>query len=403
MPTIECEACRATNTLDSRFCRQCGSPLPEGAVDAARSEIIALVGDGRRLLADGRVGEALMIAESALEFDHDLVEGLALYGDCRERQERFVEAAESYERILELRPDSPLDRIRLGHLRKLAQQKEMQVAEPRQRRQFLFLTGAVTVVLVSVGLALSLSSNTKTENGKADLVASNDTGVSVFDVVPPVPNQAGPDARKSDPTTTPTSTDTPINHIDRLNEPAFQAFSGASRLLPREGVSPVIIDPSLVPTQGNVKNTSDTSNPPDVAGNRADTGGASDPVPPKKDPQGIVEISASRSASSAAGNQQENGEIAIHNLIRVARDLYIQGKYDRSADAYEKALKLGAEKGSTNQRLAQCYEKLKRNEDAIAAYRRAIAGFEDQLKKGPDQRAERALAACKKALSILGG
>lgn len=405
MPTIECEACRTSNTLDSRFCRQCGLPLPEAAVDAAHTEILALVGDGRRLLADGRVAEALMIAESALEFDYDMVEGLALYGDCRERQERFSEAAESYERILELRPDSPLDRIRLGHLRKLAQQQEIQVAEPRQKRQLLYLSGAVAVVLVSVGFALTLSNSSRPDPSRGDIVASNtDPGLSAFDIVPPVPEAAGPDARKAQADDGEKHDgDVPMANFNRVENAVESPFSGGSRVLPRLDIKPLSVDPSRLASQTGTTSQSN-SNPAGAAASQdnsvasGDSGGDAGNPPKKEEDPGVVEISPSKTAVAS-----QSSPIAVENLIRVARDLYIQSKYDRAADAYVKALKLGASKGSTNQRLAQCYEKLNKNDDAVAAYKEAIKGLEADLKKKPDARADRALAACKKALSILGG
>ena len=403
MPTILCEACKSTNTLDSRFCRQCGQPMPENAVDAARDEVLALVGDGRRLLADGRVSEALMIAESALEFDHDLIEGLALYGDCRERQERFAEAVESYERILELRPDSPLDRIRLGHLRKLSTQQELQVAEPRQKRQILYLSGAVALVLVSVGAALSLSNNNNTvkpTEGKEQLLASNavDDGMTAFKTQAPVPEQPGPDARQSPPNGNTTQEGQPMANYGVAQ--AAPVGIGGSRQLTFPGVPPLTVNPGpgFDPTRVAVQ----PSTQPGGNSASATQPETSKPEPPaaapKTAPPAIVEITPSGGSSG-----QDNPEVAVTNMIRVARDLYLQGKYDRAADAYQKALKLGADKGSTNQRLAQCFEKLNKNSDAAAAYKRAIDAFEAQLKKDPDQRTERALAACKKALAILGG
>ncbi|MBS1709596.1 MAG: tetratricopeptide repeat protein [Armatimonadetes bacterium] len=403
MPVIECEACRTSNTLDSKFCRQCGHAMPVDAVDAAKTEVLALVSDGRRLLADGRIAEALMIAESALEFDHDLVEGLALYGDCRERQERFTEAAESYERIVELRPDSPLDRIRLGHLRKLAQQQQIQVAEPRQKRQLLYLSGAVAVVLVSVGFALSLSNSSKPTVDKRNLVASNfDSGMSAFDTVAQTPEAAGKDLRQPAATgDQQKSPDQPLgNYAVEDASPRF----GGSRLAPPTGLAPIspnvptgLLDPgrlAIQPTEGPKGATPQTP----TAASTGETGGES-AVPPKKEvDNSVVDIRASQNSG-----RTETSDAAAQNLVRVARDLYLQGKFDRAADAYQKALKAGASKGSTNQRLAQCYEKLEKTEDAIAAYKRAIQAFEAQQLKQPDQRTERALAACKKALAILGG
>jgi Tfp pilus assembly protein PilF len=80
----------------------------------------------------------------------------------------------------------------------------------------------------------------------------------------------------------------------------------------------------------------------------------------------------------------------------LARDKFLSGDFEGAAVAYEKLLSSGGDPGLTNQRLAQCYEKLGRKSEAKEAYRRAIAAFEA---KGNQD----ALETCRQALKVLGG
>jgi tetratricopeptide (TPR) repeat protein len=77
------------------------------------------------------------------------------------------------------------------------------------------------------------------------------------------------------------------------------------------------------------------------------------------------------------------------------------GNHAKAADAYEKALALGASPASTNQRLAQCYVKLNRKADAIKAYERAITAFERMDQN--DIRVQAMLDACRAELKDLRG
>ncbi len=94
----------------------------------------------------------------------------------------------------------------------------------------------------------------------------------------------------------------------------------------------------------------------------------------------------------------------METLLRVARQHFQTGNFSQAADAYEKALRAGAEVGSTNQRLAQCYERLGRKSEAIGAYRRAISAYESALRSGGNEaRLKAAIEACQRAISVLGG
>ncbi|MCH7945975.1 MAG: tetratricopeptide repeat protein, partial [Armatimonadetes bacterium] len=116
----------------------------------------------------------------------------------------------------------------------------------------------------------------------------------------------------------------------------------------------------------------------------------------------IIEVKASGRVDPTAGSQTVQDRAAeAETLIRVARNHFIVGDFAKAADAWEKALVAGASPASTNQRLAQSYEKLDRTADAIAAYKRAIQAFEQRDQN--DERVKSALDSCRQALKLLEG
>jgi hypothetical protein len=90
------------------------------------------------------------------------------------------------------------------------------------------------------------------------------------------------------------------------------------------------------------------------------------------------------------------------SVLKSARNFFLAGEFAKAAEAYSRALGLGADGGINRQRLAQCYERLGRKSDAIAAYQQAIQVYEARLRSNPsDNATQRALEACKSALSSL--
>jgi hypothetical protein len=117
----------------------------------------------------------------------------------------------------------------------------------------------------------------------------------------------------------------------------------------------------------------------------------------------IVDVKPSAGSGNNGGSNvtAEDRGAQIDTLIRVAREQQVLGNFAKAATAYEQALALGASPASTNQRLAQCYEKLNRKADAIKAYERAILAFE-KLDQN-DVRVQAQLDSCRQALKLLRG
>ncbi|MFM9874140.1 MAG: hypothetical protein ACKVQS_11830, partial [Fimbriimonadaceae bacterium] len=186
MGTLEllvCAECAAKNTIDGAFCRQCGVPLPEDTREEMKAEAEKLLIDGRQLLNDGRTHEAGLVADSVLEIDPANANALALRGDIFERESQFAEALETYRRVMELRPDNAMDRIRVAHLEKLIAAEEIAIVEPVSNRKGILLVAAAGVLLASVGAALYFAGNNSSNNLPDDLLVKTDN-VSGFSIDP---------------------------------------------------------------------------------------------------------------------------------------------------------------------------------------------------------------------------
>jgi tetratricopeptide (TPR) repeat protein len=130
------------------------------------------------------------------------------------------------------------------------------------------------------------------------------------------------------------------------------------------------------------------------------------PSTPNKneDPGGFIEIVPSKNAPLQRGGSETvgGGRNEAETLSRVAVQHYQVGDHGKAADAFEKALRAGADPGATNQRLAQCYEKLNRRAEALLAYQRALKGYEAALAagRGNPERLRSAIAACQQAIRV---
>ena len=430
MRSISCPKCQASNQVSNRCCRQCGAALPDDLIAAAQLENQKLVADGQKLFGEGRIDEALMIANAVLELDAECIPALSLLGDCYERQGKLPEALETYELIVSLRPDSPLDRIRVAHLRKLSMSQELELVEPQARRQTFFAAVAAGVLLICAASAIVLATSPAAADDKLVMNAPvEESGIEPFRMAPvPTASQANPTA--TNPTTDPnqpTVTNPPVTN--NAPQPPAGYFPENTRRwangLPDQhgrgsgpaegevppfdpGVPTLERDPHATTGGGTGTSTGTTGNGSTgttggtTNGGSTGTGGTGTGDP---DPVGIIDIRPSTKTGGSTGIPEAGNDIKqAETLIRVARDAYATGNYTRAADLYEKALKAGASKASTNQRLAQCYEKLKRKTDAIAAYQRAIQAYEAKIKAGTGTARDQAAAdACRQAIRLLGG
>lgn len=404
----------------------------EAAPHLSPQALMDLVSQGQRTLGQGRAAEALRIADAILEDQPDSVSALALKGDALERLGQFEEALVSYERVLELKPDSALDRIRATQLKRQLEEAPVAATEAPSHRKALLAGLAGAAFVLSVGIPIFLLNQGKQPSKDAQTLASNQSGYVAENFpsvapVPTTPEAASGQVRSSvPPPAADQQTRTTADPAARSSvvEPGYTGGAGSTRI-PGGSPSPGGVEPvnpvpngmregiAVVPS--NLGGRTDSQPQPNGSNGQADS-----PEPirqnteTKTEDPGIIDIRPSASSGSsgrtnnAGSKEAEDDEAAKQSsetLVRVARDAFVRGDYSRAADAYEKALRQGASRGSTNQRLAQCYERMGRKADAISAYERAIAAYQSTLSSGSgdSSRVQAALDTCRQALKVLRG
>jgi tetratricopeptide (TPR) repeat protein len=404
MRLVACGQCKTQNTLDSLFCRHCGAELPAEELEAMKSQTEKVLIDGRQLLSDGRTSEAAVLAESVLAVDPQCADALSLLGDAYEKDGDYSAALEAYQKVLEIRPDSPVDRIKVSQLEKLAAQEEIEVEPAGNPRRGLLLVAAATVLLASVGASFYLASLPQSVD-TSRLVAENDqaSGFRQFDptLVPTTPQSSGASSADLSGVATGQTND-PIVGRDPTRFGIGGNSSGNGgfvRAADPQNPQVAPFDPvtRLTPVDSN-GSASKKDTVTDNAELAANSGRQAEPKP--EDP-GVVEIRVKEGqANSNPG--AETVDVSADEWIRRARNLSLQEDFSGAAAAYEKAISLGMGTGATYQRLAQCYEKLGRRSDALKNYRHAVRAYDQQIARGAENlRASK--ESCERAIEALGG
>lgn len=407
---IVCKQCHKENSLDSRFCRSCGIGLSDDDIKAERLKLDDLVAEGYRQFSSGQTEDARLIAEAAIKDDPSHSSAISLLGMALERQGNIAEALECYEKVLELNPDSALDRIKVTQLRNsLASQ--LKTAPPPNKKVAFAAAAAATVLIICIGSAAAIIAGQKSPpvNQEPNIVAKNDpAGFSTnTDSVRnnPAPNQPNIDNQDQ-----PGTGATP--NVNTNSGPAVEPYR--EKILPGTGdvmVPPIRIE-GPIPSQGagatgttnGNANTNSTKNGDDVPPTLDEKPNPPVDEKPKDDP-GVIVIKRSSGGPPTVGGSQDVEKLTeSQKLTRQAREQFQLGKFESAAKLYEQALRSGASTGLTNQRIGQCYDNLGRKAEAIAAYTRAANAYEVSMKSGEGGiGVQSALDACRQALRALQG
>lgn len=412
---VTCASCQTKNTLDSRFCRGCGLALDVDAVAAQRAKAAAIVAEGQQLFGAGRIEEARVLANQVVSDDPENVAGLALLGDCLERDGFVAEALECYEHVVLLNPDSALDRIRLVQLRKKASAPAPAPAS-RDRRLALAASIAAGVLLLSAGSAIVMATRPAPDSAQV-AQAGDPADIQVFSGSSPVPRPSGITPGEGQPETEsaqplepggaePSTAVSTAGIVRRDSRPVLSPRTGnptGRPARPDSGsyrpINPFSVTPeTLPPVQPPVANTSPDEPKPVVEESRA--------RPEAR--RAVVDVRPSQGSGRNIGgsttvDQDQANE--AETLLRVGRQHQVSGDHRQASAAYERALSRGADAATTNQRLAQAYEKQGRKAEAASAYRKAAAAFEQKLKEGKGDRKliESQIEGCNQAAKLLGG
>lgn len=393
--------------------------MPESSVAEALAAQASLIADGRSLLSEGRADEARMVAEEALANDPASTPALSLLGDAHEAEGRVDAALIAYERILELQPDSALDKIKVAHLRKRLNARLLEDESARRsesRRRALISGLAATVAVGAFGAWWGYRSSLPMATGPQPVDAGRFVQSEPFRVAANQPPSRPAVSPESDPSReeVPPSLEP---RREQASPPAVQSSARAARPL---GTLPAAVGSDLagpidagnrpinpLPAGIQIQPNPGAAAPPDsVTRNDPDP----DPEPEKARPKpeeekGIVEVRVSSGQPERRGGAEtRSSEATGENLMRVAREQYQLGSYSKAATTLQQAIQAGADPGVANQRLGQALERLGRRDEAAAAYSRAARAYEASLQRNPNNaRLRDALEATRQALRVVQG
>lgn len=407
---IACKHCETENSLDSTFCKSCGLEIPSEDREAIRGELQKLVTEGYALLGQNRTEEAALVAQKVLEDLPNSADALSLLGMCHERNDDLLAALQCYERVVELNPDSALDKIKVQSLRNALARHLKEDKKPNRTIALIGAAAAVIVVASIGGIIATLVAR------PADATVAK-LDQPVMDTGAPF---AAPPGTKTNATTTPTTGNPPAgqNDVPPIQSPVQNPISvpplgrpgttlppvgdiGTRRDPGEAPVNPLPGGIEVVPSGGG---TPPRTNPDDPQPEGGTTTSATTPQP-KEDPNKGIEITIHKGQQRPVGGSepiQDNPTGGLAGLMKSAQEQYLLGQYAKAASTYEAALRAGGDAGRVNQRIGQCYERLGKTAEAIAAYSRAEAALDAAVKSGRTS-AKATLDAVRSALRNLRG
>jgi tetratricopeptide (TPR) repeat protein len=416
---IACKQCQIQNGLDSKFCKNCGQPLPDDAIQVATDKHEKMVREGYSLFNAGLTGEALLVAQAAVEENPQSANAFSLLGMCFERLGQLAEALDCFERVLTIMPDSPLERMKVSQLR--ANLTNHIKSDSKLNKKFALISAACAVVIVALaGITISMIGTHKAVAATVmpatvipPTVEAKPFNVSEQTSQPPVAQPAQPVVQNPMVANPQPLRELPRQQNDNSDRNDSAQDSPSSRSdnesdTPIKPVNPALFSgaSATIPSASDPKTTSNSGDPaPSVdTGNRPTAPAAEVKEEAPKDDPGVIEITVSKARNQDSGGT-ENSPNRLQALMKTARNEFMLGKYDAAAKAYERALQNGGDQGTINQRLGMCYERLGRTSDAVAAYTHAASAFEYALNsgQGDSKRLKSGLDSCKQAIKLLKG
>ena len=412
---IACKHCNTQNSLDSTFCKRCGTGLPEDDLAIARLELEKIVAEGFSALASNWIEEAYAIAESATTADPSSVQALVLKCACHERRGEVAEALECAERIVELNPNSELDKIRRNQLRSAL--ASVARTRPHSGRWVAAMGGvSVGVLILCCGVVFARNNSKQQDQNR---VALNQA----------LPNVANLGSSPSDaaPETQP---QTSLQNDPAQQQPAQTRPAAPGSTEEDEQTSPVqrparkqaapestgsATLPSIQPEDVEVKPVEPTSPPVSIsapAPAKVTKSEATDPqpqpetqAPPVDHGQVDIRLHAGSRRINFGGSEPVVTGNSVRAYTRVADNEFQNGNYSAAASNLEQALKTGGDAAVLNQRLGQSYEHLGRISDAVTAFQRAVdaATAEIQSGQGDSTHLQRIKSLCESYLALHRG
>lgn len=417
-----CTQCGAYNTDDSRFCHQCGHRLqPEHKMPTLdekafqmespeqQEKIQKLLEEALAHEAEGRLHEAVLACEGVLVLDPANTSAHSLLGLIYEKQGNLEKAVSEYEKVVALNPQSAADRAKLDDLR-----RRMRKTQPRpyaeEPNQLPLLIGIfVTVGLFVLGLAaMNYQERPKRVEPPTQPSAHAEPTPQASYPAPGWYPYATPGYTQP---TLPQSAPEPQMAEPRQQTPAPRASTGThTQRAPLPPLPPLHIAPVQPgPSSANNGRSDDSakSAPPATNGSvvMPDV-----PLQPGNSPQSsgrqpVMEITVRAGSGSGSGAvAPPPASMESEDLMRVAQQHQLAGRYREAIPLYQKALQGAADRGFVYQQIGLCHQRLGELEAARNAYMQAITEYERQIAANQNvERARRGLEAAKQGLAACGG
>jgi tetratricopeptide (TPR) repeat protein len=425
---VSCINCATLNTLDSAFCRKCGAAVSTLEVEEAQAKLDRLASEGAKALSEARYADAVMSAETCLEANPTMLSALTLLSDARARQGDIAGALDVADRIVDLNPDSELDRIKRNKLRTQLQES---IRVPETGNRGLAITAAIAaVVLVStlgiLGAKFAFGNNTVAAKDKPEITSGTENPV-VTTANPPNGNQqtaGGQIQQNAQPTNAakpgevgavtnqtnsePRDATTPLRDPgtrgSRMPNIPLPTFQGGSLPSANDNIS---VEPVRPPGPAFTSNNTGRPKPgedPDPTTTTAPSTTDDRNAPPAEPDPGEIEIKIRDGGpkTQGGGTRTDGGAQAMMNT---ARQQQLTNNSTGAAGSYEKALQAGADPVFTNQRLGLTYARAGKKDQAIDAYQKAISAGESAMASGRGDKAriQKAVDVCRQALKVLQG
>ncbi|AIE83621.1 tetratricopeptide repeat protein [Fimbriimonas ginsengisoli] len=431
---VSCKQCQTPNSLDSTFCKRCGTAISDIELQEAQAKLEKLVEEGNTLFNQGRIDEALAVAEAANISNPSSISALSLKTLCHERRGEIAEALECADRLVELNPGSDFDRIRRASLRQKLQTDLYVPAAPDRRLAAIGGAAAVVLMLCIGAFVAKVGANspprtamnsTASPQGVQEPNQLTGTGVQNPSNNPVVGTTGGTGETNSGTSTvTPGSVGPLKNGREQQTEATPPTISTENLGLPHSS-GPTL--PAVGSEESSVKPVDpkdlrvETSGPavPTPTSNNVKTDQNDPPVdkhigeePPKAkalEDQGVYQINVrpgtSRPPNRTNAGAEPVGVTGLEALVRVGSQQFQLGNYAGAAKSYEQAVRGGGDGVILNRRLAQAYERLGRTSDASDAYRRCISAIDSALASGRGNRdnLSNTRSLCEQALKVLQG
>jgi len=150
--TIICPYCEAVNSKESKFCRVCGSRIPQ----ASQKEIAKLLLSASLHLANKKYDDAERDCRLAIENDPFNADAHSLLGDIMERRGDISSAIEEYREAIRLAPQERFYHTRLDEISRRKSKRF-----PPLRRYILWLISVSFLIFLAYRLMTLLISQGK--------------------------------------------------------------------------------------------------------------------------------------------------------------------------------------------------------------------------------------------------